>query len=277
MSGYQVFRDDNTTSEGYPGSVQNNQTVAFSGTAYTAEGTAANTTAHNAGQQPYGHAEGHYAPLPPQQQQYPAAQPFYGSGYNQGYAPPPPQHMYGQPPAYNAAGGGHPPVQGQPPAQYYQGGPVAPGQPILVPLAYDQGQPGHIPRGSWSDGICDFCDSVNICLVAWCLLPVRWAQTRHRNGFGDFNSSLLMYGLPWLLVIIFQVVFNITQIIWFIIPMIFFTIVMIIIGAKHRTRMREKFQIPGSECEDCMLFLFCTCCAVSQEARHVDRDLAIPI
>ena len=41
-----------------------------------------------------------------------------------------------------------------------------------------------------------------------------------------------------------------------------------------RTRLREKYGIPGDTCLDCLLHTFAAPCAVAQEASHVARLLA---
>jgi len=48
-----------------------------------------------------------------------------------------------------------------------------------------------------------------------------------------------------------------------------------IVGMVYRMKIREKFMIPGNGCEDCLCHWFCTCCAIAQEARHVDRDTGL--
>jgi len=46
-------------------------------------------------------------------------------------------------------------------------------------------------------------------------------------------------------------------------------------GMIYRMKIRAKYQIPGNGCEDCLCHWFCTCCAIAQEGRHVDRDLGL--
>ncbi len=36
-----------------------------------------------------------------------------------------------------------------------------------------------------------------------------------------------------------------------------------------RTKVREKFQLPGSPLEDLCVLCFCSCCALAQMATHV--------
>jgi len=52
-------------------------------------------------------------------------------------------------------------------------------------------------------------------------------------------------------------------------------IALIAISVKYRMAIREKHRIQGSVFEDCLCHTFLSCCAVAQEARHVDRDLGL--
>lgn len=60
-------------------------------------------------------------------------------------------------------------------------------------------------------------------------------------------------------------------------PSILCNLIVIIVGTKYRGQLRARFGIPGSVFEDCLSHTFCRCCAVAQEARHVDRDFAFPL
>jgi len=49
----------------------------------------------------------------------------------------------------------------------------------------------------------------------------------------------------------------------------------LILSVRSRRRLRELHRIPGSRMEDCLLHTFCRTCALTQEARHVDRAVGI--
>jgi Cys-rich protein (TIGR01571 family) len=251
-----------------------------------------------------------YPMLPPQQQQWQyapvvAQAPQRVQQQPQPHAPPQPQ------------------LQQVPVPRVYE-------HPYAIQVSADQpgcppvGQPGHLSRGKWSDGFCDCCDSVSICLTTCVLAPVRWAQTAERLKFRSFISALFLYGIPWVL----------SFMLWFISPhrrhrgdgdddtwdddngdeqsgsstssssgtgssdsssgsmhhssvnglvvvlivvAIICNIITIVLGARYRGRIRKQFDIPGSACGDCMAHTCFPCCAISQEARHVDRDLAYPL
>lgn len=227
--------------------------------------------------------------LPPQHY-YPAqgahpalAQPFQGVAHNGAgqpmypqlapqyqHAPPMMVDAYGRPVAYQQQPGM--PMAGGP--QYVMAAPMGGiQQPVGVP-----GQSGHLPRGRFSDGIFDCFDGMTICLLSWCLLPVRYAQTVERLRWQSFGAALAMYGLPWLLWIVFDTIFQTDpRRWWWAIPAVLCNITCCIIGCLNRGKLRAHYQIPGSEAEDCLLHMCCRCCAMAQEARHVDRDYAIPI
>lgn len=63
----------------------------------------------------------------------------------------------------------------------------------------------------------------------------------------------------------------------FALPALLCNLITIALGTAYRGKIRARFGIDGSTCGDCLLHTFCNCCAVAQEARHVDRDLALPL
>jgi Cys-rich protein (TIGR01571 family) len=123
-------------------------------------------------------------------------------------------------------------------------------------------------------------------------MPARFAQTVSRARLTTMAMALLMYGLPWLLVIIFysidmnysttyeyeydqygrQVRVTRGALAWAVALAGICNMIMVFVGCTYRGKIREQFGIQGSSCEDCLLHSFCTLCAVTQEARHVDRD-----
>jgi Cys-rich protein (TIGR01571 family) len=188
-------------------------------------------------------------------------------------------------------------VPGQPiPQQVQASGQYQPGPgAVAVPVGYvGQITPGgvaqgRIPYGVWSDGVCDCLSHCESCLVTYFLMPFRWAKTVERSRLNTFAMAMALYGLPWLLMIIFFFV-NWSTVsvdttynhrdttedvnyfgwaIWLCFAANFF---MIWLGVVYRQKLRTMYHIPGSGMEDCLLHTFCRFCAVAQEARHVDRD-----
>jgi len=48
------------------------------------------------------------------------------------------------------------------------------------------------------------------------------------------------------------------------------TIILLVVVVKYRMRIRSRYNIPGSNFNDCVTVLCCSWCALAQEARHVD-------
>jgi len=200
---------------------------------------------------------------------------------NQAYNPSsqPPSSPTDQP-QYQGLGQG--PPMGAPIATAYVAVPTQPyvvqGQPF-----YAQQQQGEMPQGprlvgSWSDGICDcFSDWESCCLACWCPC-IRWGLTLQRAGLWTFALATAIYfilrvginlfywpdvmyamGPPGIPISLATVMF----------------IALVCISMYYRQKIREKHSIHGSVVEDCLCHTFCSCCAVAQEARHIDRDLGL--
>jgi len=179
----------------------------------------------------------------------------------------------------------------QQPQPYYQQGPAVvvvaqpmqaggqPAYPVTMPMpgppgmagAIPYGQPGHINRnGSFYDGLCDCFNSFSICMLSWCIPPYRFALTHSRAVLGDFNNLLMLYGIPWVLFIIFYILISVSP--WFFLAAISCNFFIIALAMNYRLKLRTKYNIRGDQCEDCMVHSFCSCCGIAQEGRHVDLD-----
>jgi Cys-rich protein (TIGR01571 family) len=162
----------------------------------------------------------------------------------------------------------------QPSGQYGQPY-VAYAQPVYGP-GQGQGQQGG-PRltGSWSDGICDcFSDCESCCLTCWCPC-IRWGLTLKRAGLWTFGAACAVYlllrvGTNFASPNVYNQISP-----WIAILGAISAIALIAISVNYRMKLREKHRIPGSPFEDCLCHTFLSCCAVAQEARHVDRDLGL--
>jgi len=217
--------------------------------------------------QPQMGGPGPYQPYPPQQyppQQYPPQQ------YPPQQYPPqqyPPQQYQPYPPQQ------YPPQQY--PQQYPQG---TTGDQMVVnaiPVAQVGASAAPINRarlGMWSDNICDCFSDVTSCLLGSCIAPYLYGRNVERSTLGEFRSACILYLVPWLLAIIFYILAG-----YYTPWPIFIAIVahgcLVMLGTTFRTRLREKYAIPGSNFEDCCCHFWCTCCALTQESRHIDRDL----
>eukprot|EP00930_Biecheleria_cincta_P047982 TRINITY_DN33374_c0_g1_i1.p1 TRINITY_DN33374_c0_g1~~TRINITY_DN33374_c0_g1_i1.p1 ORF type:complete len:286 (-),score=53.28 TRINITY_DN33374_c0_g1_i1:189-998(-) len=113
----------------------------------------------------------------------------------------------------------------------------------------------------WSSGPFDCFSDMPICLWSCCCPAVRWAGTMEMVGLMGFWAAFalimcfeLLGMLPVLALVTFAVPFVLTY---------------------FRNKIRLAFGMPGANefgtmCGDCVFVTCCTCCAISQEARHVE-------
>jgi Cys-rich protein (TIGR01571 family) len=132
--------------------------------------------------------------------------------------------------------------------------------------------------GQWSDGLCDWSSSWprSADQSCWsCLAPfVRWSLTMTRSGvIPSYGVSLTIMLIPWIMLAIFLYLRSSTTNTWPFVAVWFCVIAIITIGAVGRVRLRQKYGIGDSStlAHDCAVHALCQCCALSQEARHVDR------
>jgi len=163
--------------------------------------------------------------------------------------------------------------------------PVIAPQGVLMGPGADlpSGQPGHLVRGFWSDGVCSCFDSCGICCMSLFCPCIRFAQSVSRVALLPFNTALLMF----LSLVVFHIIMMSineyyaihygTAFNW----AFYFTIIgdlaTVILAAYYRTKIRQLYDIPGSGFEDFCCHFWCSPCALSQEARHIDRDFALPV
>jgi Cys-rich protein (TIGR01571 family) len=187
----------------------------------------------------------------------------------------PPQGYNTGQPIYAGQPGQQPMYAGQPGQPVYAQ-PIGNGQ-MAIPVAavYDNGQPVTY-QGRWSDGICDCFQDVPSCCWSFWFSPYRFAKTMSGAGLLPFQTALLMYFVPWLFVVIFDILGSpeFTSCC----PWASYVggaafLIMATIATVYRIRLRQKYNIPGGELEDFCCHFCCECCAVAQEARHVDRAL----
>jgi len=154
----------------------------------------------------------------------------------------------------------------------------ASGQPYVVQAIPVAG--GGVPltqrplRGMWSDTFCDCFTDCATCLMGWLFFPYLYARNKSRANLGEFWQTFLLFLIPWVLYIGTYTVGPLfmgdtaMQIV-----IIVGGVLLGVLGGQLRSQIREKFEIPGHIIEDTCLHLCCYCCAVTQEARHIDRSL----
>lgn len=242
-------------------------------------------------------AENYNAPLlaPGQPNEAYQAQPIHQPQYAAAqYAQPAPHYVqqpyYGQP--MNA-----------PPNQPVYAHPYDPNQPAYVqPMApqvvvlahSNPGQPGHIQTlGTFSDGLFDCFNAPMICLTSLFVPCYRWPTTIARLGMMSLGTAVGVYGgcmlASWICSVVYAALYprNISDNQWsagtptgaIILQIISYiaALVLVYMGATYRKKIRERYNIHGSSFGDVMTYLCCSCCAMSQEARHVDRDYGLMV
>jgi len=149
----------------------------------------------------------------------------------------------------------------------------------FVAAQLNVGESGHLPKGSWSDGLFDCADSWLICcLVVFCPC-IRFGMTVNRalpesGFFKPCGLYLICFGafsvLWWI-----GGAFLSLEYLW--IPSAIAFVPLICLVAYYRTQLRSKYDILGTIIWDFFVHWFCLPCALAQEARHVDRDYAVAV
>lgn len=128
----------------------------------------------------------------------------------------------------------------------------------------------------WRNGLFSCFDDMDTCVWS-CFCPcIRWAETlSYVPGLNRaFWTTFFLYLICWFL----SRLPNIELFGWCLLGLL---------GAWHRQEIRKTFRFRDQSnfAIDCLTFCFCTCCAISQEARHVEdamkwsrnRDVARPV
>lgn len=117
---------------------------------------------------------------------------------------------------------------------------------------------------NWTSG---FCSCYEDCLTCWCGLccpAIRWAETLSLvDGLLVFWVGFVVY-----LSLSFMNILTSVTLLW---------LALVIICTAYRQELRSKFDFERqggcSVLTDCLLYTCCTCCAIIQEARHVEAAM----
>jgi len=118
----------------------------------------------------------------------------------------------------------------------------------------------------WKVSFCGCLETPGICFLSFCCPGIRWAETL------SFVPGLLTF---WPAFFIFMIFMNPQNPFW----QLFGPLVLLlaaVIGTYYRQQLRNKFGMEAgglSWVTDCLLFFCCSCCAIAQEARHVDEAM----
>eukprot|EP00243_Klebsormidium_subtile_P011235 TRINITY_DN62_c0_g1_i1.p1 TRINITY_DN62_c0_g1~~TRINITY_DN62_c0_g1_i1.p1 ORF type:complete len:194 (+),score=20.18 TRINITY_DN62_c0_g1_i1:88-669(+) len=157
---------------------------------------------------------------------------------------------------------GYPPIHGQgyPSAQPVQGGypsaqPVQGGYPSAQPVqgAYPAAvpvytQPGPVAPSEWQAGLCEWYKDFGLCIVTCCCPCITFGQTAEiiDNGITSCASAAAICFL-------IQAVAGCGC----------------LYSCGFRSKLRAKFGLPASPCNDCCTHWCCSCCAFIQEYREL--------
>lgn len=112
-------------------------------------------------------------------------------------------------------------------------------------------------EGRFDTGLWDCFGDCHSCLIASLCPLVLWAQTEHKAGIRRFWPSLLLLCA----VFVFSLVFN--------------GFVMFGLLFYFRMRLRVMGNLERRPCADCCVAFWCQCCALVQQARHVNRAVEV--
>lgn len=116
----------------------------------------------------------------------------------------------------------------------------------------------------WKFGFCSCLEDCEVCWCAWCCPCIRWGETL------SLVDGLIVFWVG------FGVYLGLTVLSWVTyIPLCW--LLLTVICTAYRQEIRIKFQMQRvggmTYITDCLLYAFCACCAMSQEARHVEAAL----
>lgn len=122
----------------------------------------------------------------------------------------------------------------------------------------------HATFQDWKFGFCDCFEEFQVCFCACCCPAIRWAETL------SLVDGLIVFWVGFALYMSLTLINTITSVLvcWF---------VLALICTAYRQELRTKFSFEhqggATFLTDLLLHCFCTCCAIAQEARHVEEAM----
>lgn len=149
------------------------------------------------------------------------------------------------------------------------------------------GQRGHVAPGKWTSGLFDCFQDGSTCLLSIevpclpCYAGYRWGLSMSRLKILSFGMAMFffMFLSVSMVIYFFLEIFETDQgmhSLWVLLGAICSAIMSCML-AWGRYRIRKEYQIQGTWYGDWLTYYFCTCCAMAQEARQVDRDMALMV
>lgn len=114
--------------------------------------------------------------------------------------------------------------------------------------------------GAWKFRLWDCCSDPCMCCLVVCCPAVRWADTVRMTGLMSFACGVACF-------IICQITYQL------LLPL--GVVPLALMGTYYRQQLRKKFDIPHGTfitiLGDCLIYGFCCCLAVNQEARTLEE------
>eukprot|EP00457_Paulinella_chromatophora_P020760 gb/GEZN01022898.1/.p1 GENE.gb/GEZN01022898.1/~~gb/GEZN01022898.1/.p1 ORF type:complete len:182 (+),score=18.75 gb/GEZN01022898.1/:35-547(+) len=147
----------------------------------------------------------------------------------------------------------------------------------------------------WSSGLFDCCSSPLDMCTGCCMPTVRWTTTMRRAGFISVWGGLILFGfLSYGSVSLITAGSRLVDMeklegqtlaeaeaddmlraaaVLMTLGFLLLCLVLPCVGCGYRTKLRKKYGIKGNMVTDYLAWLFCQCCSLVQEGRHVDESL----
>jgi len=121
-----------------------------------------------------------------------------------------------------------------------------------------------LSTGKWRYGMFDCMHDSHICLISCCCPCIRWSDTMRMAGLMAFWTAIFVMGF-------LGAASSLTGGLAL--------LVMLCLATYRRQQVRKLFGMNSGDatsyCEDCCLYIFCSCCAIAQEARQLEEAYAV--
>merc|ERR1712085_71818 len=115
-------------------------------------------------------------------------------------------------------------------------------------------------------------EDTRTCGCACCFPMVRWGDTMDQANVLSFWKGFAMWAVVFALGIFISLFFFHIAFGWQIVQVLFLSAIFV-----SRQELRKKLNLPAWQCPtccfDCLFVMFCSCCAIAQEARVVNHAI----
>ena len=135
-------------------------------------------------------------------------------------------------------------------------------------------------------GLCEGCSRSRICCCSFWCLPLRWAETASSVNFFGCNGPTFLLGffifellivlakLPGVVILYLNYETESLPYFAWTCAAIVFSLALLVMQVLHRRYIRQRYGMEndtcGTCCCDCLVWIFCGCCAAMQEALQVE-------